>query len=193
MFLVKSITNNLVKKVVRALLLTTILCFSFASHADSDFNVLFGGDHGGSHPWPWGHEVPFPWDDVQGIWQVQKAGKPVFFSFRRLESKRLAVNQFDLDACQVIAGGPGLEFDKTVVTQMNEFGTLNVYRITLYAFNPKDAPEAPVNRNGYGPGQILVARITNLRAPGPELAFQIVKISDSLEVRCARQNKFLRF
>lgn len=181
-------------KILRTLLLASFLCFAVSTHAYAEAEPFFGpGDHGGSHPWPWGHEVPFPWDDIQGIWQINKPGKPVFLSFRRLDAKRLAVNQFDLETCEVIAGGPGLEREKTVVSQMNEFGTPNIYRLTLYAFDAKDSPEPPLKKGEFDNGRVMVVRINSLRTPSQELAFQMVKISDGLEIRCPRQNKFLRF
>lgn len=152
-----------------------------------------GGGGGGSHPWPWGFEVPFPWEDIQGIWKLDKPGKALYFSFRRLESKRLAVNQFDLDACVVTGAGPGFERAKTVVAQMNEVGTRRVYQVRLYAFDPKDSPEPPKTGSAFEPGPVMVARINTLTVPSPEIAVQMVKITDRLEIRCSHSNKNLKF
>jgi hypothetical protein len=178
-------------KLIRAWLIASVLILTFTARANPLLDT--GGDHGGSHPWPWGLEVPFPWEDIQGIWKINTPGKAVYLGVRRLELKRLAVTQFDLDLCAVTASGPGLEKANTVVTQMNEVGSRNVYRMTLYAFDPQSNPARAGARDRFEPTPVMVARIVNLSLPSPEIAFQMVKISEGLEIHCVRQNKNLRF
>lgn len=150
-----------------------------------------GGDHGGSHPWPWGFEVKFPWDDVQGIWRVQKDDTVLYFSFRRVQAKRIKIKQIDITNCQVVGTGQGLERDKTIVAQIRNTYSEETYNLTIYAFNEEDL-EPPV-LSPVGSEHVIVARINSLDHQAPEFAAQMVRISDRLEVKCGEQDKKTRF
>jgi hypothetical protein len=174
---------------LRSLLIASVVLLSLSAQGHQAF---FGPGGGGDHPWPWGLEAPFPWDDIQGIWKLDLPRGTFYFGFRRLEAKRLIVSQFDIDACLVKGTGPGLEHARTVVAQMSG-PSYGVYRVTLYAFRPEDSPEPPKMKGTFEPGRVMVARIYSLTTPGAEIASQMVKMTSRLEIRCPRQNKFLKF
>lgn len=180
-------------KMFQALLIASAIFLSLPATATATApeRTLFPG--GGDHPWPWSLALPFPWDDIQGVWTLDVNNKTIYYSIRRLQAKRLVINQFDLSTCNVVASGPGLERANTVVAQMSQPSTRQVYRVTLYAFDPKDSPEPPKMNGRFDPGPIMVARINPLSSPGPEIASQLVKISSRLDIRCSRMNKILKF
>jgi hypothetical protein len=167
---------------------------SDSSVIPNDSTVNGGG--GGSHPWPWNLAVTFDLKDVQGIWKVQKGGKAYFFGFRRVSETRLSIKQFDSNLCTVIASGPGFQKDgieKTVVAQLNNTVTGEVYRMAIYAFNEEDSPEPPLTSRVGVPTPVMVARITSLNTSEREFAVQMVRISDRLEFKCVGHDKILNF
>lgn len=152
-----------------------------------------GGDnHGGSTPWPWGFEIKFPWDDIQGIWRVEKGDTVLYFSFRRVQAKRIKIKQFDITTCNVVGTGQGLEKDRTIVAQIHNNYVDETYNLTIYAFDEKDSPEPPMLSDADS-DHVIVARINSLDHMEPEFAAQMVRISDRLEVKCGDQEKKTKF
>ncbi len=145
-----------------------------------------------THPWPWGFEVKFPWDDVQGIWRTQKDGKTLYFSFRRVQTKRVKIKQIDFETCDVVGTGQGLERDRTIVAQIRNTYSNETYNLTVYAFNEEDSPEPPI-LNQVNQDHVIVARINSLDRPDIEFAAQMVRISDHLEFKCGIGDKKTRF
>jgi len=167
-------------------------CYSNVSSSCPRVSTGGGGVGGGDFPWPWGFEVTFPWNDVQGIWRVQKDDTVLHFSFRRVQAKRIKIRQIDVASCQVVGTGQGLERDKTIVAQIRNTYSEETYNLTIYAFNEEDL-EAPVLAPVGGFDHVIVARINSLDHQAPEFAAQMVRISDRLEVKCSDQDKKLKF
>lgn len=171
-----------------------------AEHNESGMELMIhsqvggggGGNGGGDFPWPWSFAVNFPWNDVQGIWRLEKGDDVLYFSFRRIQAKRIKIKQIDIDTCDVVGIGQGLEKDKTIVSQIRNTFTNQTYNLTIYAFNEEDSPEPPI-LSKVRPDQVIVARIRSLDSPEPEFAAQMVRISDRLEVRCGSQEKKTKF
>lgn len=186
-------------KFLQKLLILGSVCSALVAQAavtgatfDCHDNTISGGDnHGGSHPWPWGFEVKFPWDDVQGIWRVQKDDTVLYFSFRRVQAKRIKIKQIDITTCQVVGTGQGLERDRTIVAQIRNTYSEETYNLTIYAFNEEDL-EPPV-LSPVGSEHVIVARINSLDHQASEFAAQMVRISDRLEVKCGDQDKKTKF
>lgn len=176
-------------KYLQMLLILAVFSLGTVSHAADPMGLRGPGDD--THPWPWGFEVKFPWDDVQGIWRVQKDDKTLFFSFRRVQAKRIKIKQIDIDTCNVVGTGQGLERDKTIVAQIRNTDFNETYNLTIYAFNEEDL-EPPI-LSQVGSEHVIVARINSLDRLLPEFAAQMVRISDRLEVRCGDQDKKTRF
>jgi hypothetical protein len=188
-------------KLLQKLLILGGICLGVFSHAGGAQKSQYGGesqialgpdDGGGSHPWPWGFEVTFPWNDVQGIWRVQKDGKTLYFSFRRVQAKRVKIKQIDFNTCNVIGTGQGLERDRTIVAQIRNTYSDETYNLTIYAFNEEDSPEPPI-LSQIGQDHVIVVRINSLDGPRAEFAAQMVRISDRLELKCGDQDKKTRF
>jgi hypothetical protein len=178
---------------LRLLLVVVGLCFGISSFA---MNRGPGDD---THPWPWGLEVPFPWEDVQGVWKVESHGNEYYFGFRRTQEKRLVVTQFDASRCVTLGSGPGLirsKGQKYVVAQITMKATGDVYRMAIYAFAEEDSPEPPAvaGDDGSGSEHVVVARITNMSSTAErEMAVQMARISDRLEFKCLGDDKKLKF
>jgi hypothetical protein len=168
------------------------------SEYDSQAIRTFGGGGGGDFPWPWGLEVSFPWDDIQGVWKVENKGKIYYFGFRRVQDKRIFVTQFDASRCLTLGSGPGFIRNKAqnfVVSQITLKATGDAYRMAIYAFDEQDSPEPPAAADGEAtvPEHVMVARITSMSTQEREIAVQMVRISDRLEFKCVGQDKKLRF
>lgn len=178
-------------KFLQMLLILSIFSLNTASQA-------WGGDDGGgSHPWPWGLEIPFPWNDVQGIWKVENQGQVYYFGFRRVEQQRLFITQFDASRCVILGSGPGYirtKRQKYVVAQITLKETGEAYRMAIYAFAEEDSPEPPVGGVSTPiPELVMVARINSMNNTGREIAVQMVRISSQLEYTCIGQDKKIRF
>jgi hypothetical protein len=150
-----------------------------------------GGGGGGDFPWPWGFEVKFPWDDVQGIWRVQKDTTVLYFSFRRVQAKRIKIKQIDITTCEVVGTGQGLERGNTIVAQIRNTYSEETYNLTIYAFNEEDVDPPVLSQ--IGSDHVIVARINSVDHMTPEFAAQMVRISDRLEVKCGDQDKKTKF
>jgi hypothetical protein len=151
-----------------------------------------GGSGGGDFPWPWGFEVKFPWDDVQGIWKVQKEDTVLYFSLRRVQTKRIKIKQIDITTCQIVGTGQGLERDRTIVAQIHNTYSDETYNLTIYAFNEEDLVSSSQVMDP-GSDHVIVARINSLDRQRTEFAAQMVRISDRLEVKCGDQDKKAKF
>jgi hypothetical protein len=149
-----------------------------------------GGDD--THPWPWGFEIQFPWDEVQGTWKAQSEGKTLYFNFRRIQTKRVKIQQIDLDSCTVVGTGQGFERNKTIVAQITTTRSFEPYNLTVYAFNEEDSPKQPVPYQ-VGQEHVIVARVSRFNHPGFDFVAQMVRISDSLELKCAEWGKKAKF
>jgi len=193
-------TIKLLKRVLLlgSIAIGTVSMATTQGYSETDYSCAQpagrGGDGGGNIVWPWGFEVMFPWDDVQGIWKVQKGEKAYFFSFRRVEEKRIKIKQIDLASCKTIGIGQGMEKpnSKVIVAQIRNTHTAETYNLTIYAFNQEDSPEPPM-LNNTSSDHVIVARINSLDHAAPEFAAQMVRISDRLEFRCGDQDKKTKF
>lgn len=144
-----------------------------------------------THPWPWGFEVQFPWDHIQGIWKVEKGSRTYYFSFKRILTKRILIHQFDVATCKVVGTGQGYERDRTVRSQIRNNMTNEVYNLTLAAFNEDGLP---ANENDVAtPYYVMVARINSVNRIQPQFEVKMTRISDRLEFKCGEQDKKVRF
>jgi len=175
-------------------ILVSTTSVAIGAYACTDSSPMIrGGEGGGDFPWPLA--LPFPWGDVQGVWKVAKGDRTYYIGIRRTEAKRLTVALIDTNRCSIVGIGPGLDNDTTVVAQITNNMTGEIYRVGLYAFDEKDSPEPPLTSVGdnENPDRVMVARIRSLNTSAPEIAAQIVRISDKLEFKCGGQDKKLRF
>ncbi|HEY8269560.1 MAG TPA: hypothetical protein VIG33_01620, partial [Pseudobdellovibrionaceae bacterium] len=128
-------------KFFQMLLILGSICVG--THSRAEVAQVTRGPGDDTHPWPWGFEVKFPWNEVQGIWRAEDNGKAVYFSFRRVEEKRVKIKQIDFATCSVIGTGQGLERDKTLVAQIITNRSVEPYNLTIYAFNEEDSHKPP--------------------------------------------------
>ncbi|MGZ3743010.1 MAG: hypothetical protein ACXWRA_04040 [Pseudobdellovibrionaceae bacterium] len=176
-------------KFFQMLLIFGGICIATLSKAEYQLTRGPGDD---THPWPWGFEVKFPWDEVQGIWRAEDEGKAVYFSFHRIQEKRVKIKQIDFETCSVIGTGQGLERDKTLVAQIITNRSIEPYNLTMYAFNEEDSKKPPLI-NQAGQDHVIVARISRFNHPGFDFVAQMVRISENFDYKCGPQGKKIEF
>lgn len=176
-------------KFFQTLLIFGGICVATLAQANPHVTRGPGDD---THPWPWGFEVKFPWDEVQGIWRAENDGKVLYFSFRRVQEKRVKIKQLDFETCTVIGSGQGLERDKTLVAQIVTNRSVEPYNLTIYAFNEEDSPKPPILHQ-IGKDHVIVVRMSRFNHPGFDFIAQMVRISENFEFQCANQGKKTKF
>jgi hypothetical protein len=64
-------------------------------------------------PWPWEKELPFPWDNIEGIWGGIHDDETMVFSFEIIDSifgdRQIKVKQINPESMEVLAQGLGVE------------------------------------------------------------------------------------
>lgn len=96
-------------------------------------------------PWPFGQELAFPWDDIQGLWLAEGEGFAAYFSLRVTVEKEagvriLKIKQLDAATCKTVATGVGIEQDSVVRAQMTAREG-RTFRVSFRAFDPDVSPE----------------------------------------------------
>lgn len=100
----------------------------------------------GDDYWPWSLAIPFPWNDIQGLWKAEyENGSTSYFSFtvvrREKEVKQIKVVQYlDLNKCEVLARGVGREYDKQINAQMISANNMT-FRLLMAAFDASSLPK----------------------------------------------------
>lgn len=94
-------------------------------------------------PWPWGLEVPFPFEVVTGVWHAKLDGNDFYFIMtpviREPSSLQLMIRQISLDNCSVISSGVASVQGKVAYAHMSStVGTS--YWIALRAFYAHSLP-----------------------------------------------------
>ncbi len=96
--------------------------------------ILRGGGGGEPGPWPLGPELPFPWDDIEGIWSGTIDGLEIVFSFEVIENnlgqRQISVKEIDPTTGEPILAGIGTESDKVVRAIMTA-GRKKKYYLTI--------------------------------------------------------------
>lgn len=75
-------------------------------------------------PWPpMGSELPFPWDEIQGIWSGTIDGQNIIFSFQVIQNvatdeRQIKVRQLSPNTMAVISTGIGTEKNRVVTAGM---------------------------------------------------------------------------
>jgi len=110
---------------------------------------------GGTSPWPWGREMVFPWNDIDGVWQATASGCSSLFTFKVVSdyggSRYISISQYDPKQCREIARGVGTETGKVVHAVLT--GTNGSFELTIHAFrqdslkplNVRSALESPTD------------------------------------------------
>lgn len=149
----------MLNKFVKILFLV-LVTVSFQSHSQikSEFDSSISqvikqcdqGPYGGVNPWPWkfeqpwGHELPFPWDDIQGIWSGTIDGENIVFSFEKTDfgrgDHRIRVKQLAPNTMQEIASGLGTEKNR-VVKAVVTGGRDKYYRMTVRLIQEENGGE----------------------------------------------------
>lgn len=124
------------------LLSAFILILGFAFVADAAPRVctarstVMGGD---TRPWPFGHEMTFPWTEIQGVWSLaDDTGCSSYFVVkpRMITSKGMRsveITQYDPVTCKQVAWGVGIESENILTARM--ISTKGRFDLTLRAFD----------------------------------------------------------
>lgn len=89
--------------------------------------------HAQVNPWPWAKPLPFPWDNIQGIWTEKTS--LYTFSFQVIENswgdKHIKIRQVDTSTGRIIAQGVGYENADGVVVAGMTGGQQSQFLLTV--------------------------------------------------------------
>jgi hypothetical protein len=83
-------------------------------------------DGGGPQPWPWGYELDFPWNKVNGAYTVDNCESTFFVVNSHIYHARkghparrvVSLKQYDAKTCKLVAQGEGIEYHHVVSVVM---------------------------------------------------------------------------
>ncbi len=91
---------------------------------------------GGSNPWPWGREMVFPWNDIDGVWQASTGGCSSLFTFKVINEaggvRSIVISQYDPKQCKEISSGKGIQVGKIVHGALT--GANGSFEFTIHSF-----------------------------------------------------------
>jgi hypothetical protein len=104
------------------LLLAIMFCPPLSSAAQAQVN-----------PWPWEKELPFPWDNIEGIWGGLHDDETMIFSFEIIENifgdRQIKVKQINPETMEIINQGLGVETNNVLRAVM--VGNGHKYRMSV--------------------------------------------------------------
>lgn len=131
---------------------------------------------GGSDvPFPLDYPLPFPWDSINGVWEVKSCTFKATFTFEVENDcdgrQILRVRQVEADTDQVIADGIGYKLDsgEQVIAAMSGKGTSYMLYVGAY----EDTQVTPATKE-------YVLRVVSFDGQSQEDRYQIKKISDKV-------------
>ncbi len=99
---------------------------------------------GGDDPvgWPWGMEVPFPFDIIQGVWHAEMENQNFFFTITPILSgpglEQLLIRQITIGDCKVISRGVANLDGRIAVARMQNRYDPGFYTIQIRAFTAQN-------------------------------------------------------
>src|SRR6185437_14921782 len=140
---------------MKKLFLISILLFSTVALARNVHEL-------GDVPFPWGTAIPFPWENIEGIWQA-KFGKYVdYFSFRLVsqpgwQEPEVQVLEVESNLHTVLATGNGFASSNGKLVQALMNSKRGCYVLIVRAYqrqegNAQSTYTVVTIRNAYGPG-----------------------------------------
>ncbi len=185
------------KKIVLSLLIFGVVQSAFATYTPTAWFNYHQGTSIHSRgptpddfvPFPFGGELPFPWNITQGVWYVRNSLFESYFVFKYQTTyshsrPRLYVEQFDVRTCAKLSVGIADELTdsgKILWATMRAQRQYSNYRLGIRAFKstsfPKDLNIPSIN------GQVLVVTMSSLINPMESLNIMAEKKSTGLDIR----------
>ncbi len=140
---------------------------------------------GDIRPIPWGYELPFPWDNISGVWRARHGDDGNFFTYfdfnivreSHTGERQLSVRQIDFNTCQVVAKGVGREWDKVVDVFMSTIRG-GAYSLRIRSFSSKDYPIRP-DQGMINNGKVVLMSAAPLDAPQVMSHYQLGRVIPS--------------
>lgn len=146
---------------------------------------------GGVVVWPWGQEILFPWNGIQGVWQVSEVSCSKLYIFKVIRQsatgeKIMSVTEYDPTVCKVSATGKGVESRKGVVRAImtNRMGS---FELTIHAFSQNDVKLRLRSgfRAGSSTGPVFVMRMYQIgNRPSAKYTYRIEQIDRNPSMVC---------
>lgn len=170
---------------MRKLLTIGVVCLGFllAGFSSQAENVI-QRDPGDA--FPWGAEIPFPWEGIQGTWMTQINGQVQYFSFNVIKytdgANQLQVHQYGPADCYLLAHGKGYEQNRVVRAIM--VGDQGTFNLTVHVFRQADIKSSE-NLGIWGTQSdrtvtvMKISPLTNDSQKGAErMTYQLFKLSN---------------
>lgn len=148
---------------------------------------FFENPQGGDY-WPWGKEVEFPWDSIQGVWVAKSfVGLSTYFSFQVAKNNGrniLKITQYARFTCDLIAQGVGYEAQRVVKAKLK--GPQHKSNIQIHFFKRSDVigsddTDDQLDNSDDIMAVVMVKSSENSRSP---TFFDITKISSDPKDFC---------
>lgn len=125
-------------------------------------------------PWPFGSAMPFPWANIQGLWEGTSESSKVLYSFKvvgaGVANRQLRVLQLDPETLEVMAEGVGFEDQKVVKAFMIADNGVQ-YVLTVRKVRERKKRPAGVK-------VVLTIATDTLNSDLPSYTYVLEKISD---------------
>ncbi len=151
---------------------------SSGEQCEQDGNYFAGGDS--FVPWPWGKEIAFPWNEMQGTWKVQTESLTVYFSFKIVgttnEIRQLQVTEHENRTCRVVASGSGYESNKVLRALLRSADSDTPSVFLIRGFRTADVPclEFPIDQT-----QVFVVSVRDISV-NKSSHYMITKVSSAI-------------
>lgn len=167
------------------------LALTISCMASARENQIVRRDPGDA--WPWGAELPFPWNGIQGVWKSSVGGRDVYFSFRtiRRESgiKQLRITEFTGN-CTLVARGAGFEEEDRIINAVMVYRNGRTFNMTVHVFKQADIRDTDPAQTleAWGAKTVTVMTITSMSGKeGPEI-HQLHKASSDPTAFCPQHS-----
>ena len=142
---------------------------------------------GGAIPWPWGSELDFPWESIEGTWRPVRSDCDSYFVVQATHKSAIRgaqvmrVTQFDHDTCERISWGVGTERERVLHVSMKD--VRGTYGLTIRSFTKSSANNLRTNIDPELNSTIVLTMFPKYDL-NERISFELEKVSDGFKPQC---------
>ena len=142
--------------------------------------------------WPWGSEMPFPWNGIKGTWVAQGEGASTYFTFKKVRmpdgGNQLQVKQYETSTCKLLASGVGYEEDRVVKAVLLTRSV--AFELTVHVFRQSDLISADSHfvQKAESTKTVTVMSMASLADANQRLTIELQKVDADPFGICTDQN-----
>ena len=141
--------------------------------------------------WPWGSEMPFPWNGITGTWAAEHEGKTTYFTFKKIRmadgANQLQVKQYEAGSCKLVASGVGYEEDRIVKAVL--LTRTAAFELTVHVFRQSDLKNSKSHMVQKAESKtVTVMSMASLEDNAERLTLELEKVDSDPVGICMPQN-----